>query len=58
VEVDVVCTEAFSALVSVGGVISGVLFGTASLTLLPPPQALRPTPHSSTKLAARPAVLN
>jgi hypothetical protein len=52
VEVEVVCTAAFSALVSVGGMMSGVLFGTASLTLLPPPQAVRLTEHSSTTLAA------
>jgi hypothetical protein len=52
VAVDVVCTAAFSALVSVGGVISGVLFGTESLTLLPPPQAPRPTEQSSRTLAA------
>jgi hypothetical protein len=52
VEVEVVCTAAASALVLVGGVMSGVLFGAASLTLLPPPQALSPTPHSSTRLAA------
>jgi hypothetical protein len=52
VDVAVLCTAAFSALVSVGGVMSGVLFGTASLTLPPPPQALRPTEHSSTMLAA------
>jgi hypothetical protein len=52
VEVEVLCTAAASALVSVGGVMSGVLFGTASLTLPPPPQALRPTEHSSTMLAA------
>ena len=52
VEVEVVCTAAFSALVSVGGVMSGVLFGTASLTLLPPPQAQRATGHSSRMLAA------
>ncbi|HEY3864977.1 MAG TPA: hypothetical protein VGL54_02690 [Solirubrobacteraceae bacterium] len=61
VEVEVVCTAAFSALVSVGGVISGVLFGTASLTLPPPPQATRPTEQSSRMLAAitaRPEVLN
>jgi hypothetical protein len=51
-EVEVVCTAAASALVSVGGVMSGVLFGTASLTLLPPPQAARLTEHSSTMLAA------
>jgi hypothetical protein len=51
-EVDVVCTAAFSALVSVGGVMSGVLFGTVSLTLEPPPQAPRPTEHSNRMLAA------
>jgi hypothetical protein len=51
-EVEVVCTAAFSALVSVGGVMSGVLLGTESLTLLPPPQAVRPTEHSSRTLAA------
>ena len=34
VDVAVVCAAAFSALVFVGGVISGVLFGTASETLL------------------------
>jgi hypothetical protein len=51
-EVDVVCTAAFSALVSVGGVMSGVLFGTASLTLPPPPQAARPTKQSSRTPAA------
>jgi hypothetical protein len=61
VEVEVVCTDAFSALVSVGGVISGVLFGTASLTLPPPPQAARPTGQSSRRPAAstaRPEALN
>jgi hypothetical protein len=52
VEVEVVCTAAFSALVSVGGVMSGVLFGTASLTLLPPPQAARLTGQNSRMLAA------
>jgi hypothetical protein len=56
VAVEVVCTAAFSALVSVGGVISGVLFGTASLTLPPPPQAVRPTAHSSKMLAASQAL--
>jgi hypothetical protein len=56
VEVEVVCTVAFSALVSVGGTMSGVLFGTASLTLLPPPQAARPTAHSSKMLAASQAL--
>ncbi len=44
--VDVFWAAAASALVSVGGVISGVLLGTASETLVPP-QALTPTPHSS-----------
>jgi hypothetical protein len=52
VAVEVVCTAAFSALVSVGGVMSGVLFGTESLALLPPPQAPRPTEHSKRTLAA------
>ena len=56
VEVEVVCTAAFSALVPVGGMMSGVLFGTASLTLLPPPQAARPTAHSSKMLAASQAL--
>jgi hypothetical protein len=51
-DVEVVCTAAFSALVSVGGIMSGVLFGTESLTLLPPPQAPRPTEHSKRTLAA------
>jgi hypothetical protein len=52
VEVEVLCTAAASALVSVGGVMSGVLFGTASLTLPPPPQAASPTAHSSKMPAA------
>ena len=40
--VDVMTPAAFSALVSVGGMISGVVFGTASATLLPPhPETLR-----------------
>jgi hypothetical protein len=44
--VEVVCAEAASALVFVGGVMSGVLFGTASETLaLPPPHALRAEAH-------------
>jgi len=51
VEVDVVCTAAASALVFVGGVISGVFFGTASETLLLP-QALSVSPHSSAADAA------
>jgi hypothetical protein len=52
VEVEVVCTDAFSALVSVGGVMSGVLFGTASEALLPPPHALKVTPQRSVAVAA------
>jgi hypothetical protein len=51
VAVDVFCAAAASALVSVGGVISGVLFGTASETLAPP-QALNVRPHSSGAHAA------
>ncbi len=51
VEVEVVCTAAASALVSVGGVISGVLFGTASETLLEP-HALSVSPASSSAHAA------
>jgi hypothetical protein len=50
VEVEVVWTAAFSMLVSVGGVMSGVLLGTASETLLPP-QAPKVTPPSSTRAA-------
>jgi hypothetical protein len=48
--VEVVCAAA-SALVSVGGVISGVLLGTASETLVPP-QALNARPHSNAAHAA------
>jgi len=51
VEVEVFCAAAASALVFVGGVISGVLLGTASETLLPP-QALNVSPHSSAAHAA------
>jgi hypothetical protein len=51
VAVDVVCAAVASALVLVGGVISGVLFGTASETLAPP-QALSATPDSSVAHAA------
>jgi hypothetical protein len=51
VEVEVVCTAAASALVSVGGVMSGVLLGTASETLLEP-HALSVSPHSSIVHAA------
>jgi len=38
VEVEVVCRALRSALVSAGGVMSGVLFGTTSAVPLPPPQ--------------------
>jgi hypothetical protein len=51
VDVEVVWTAAFSALVSVGGVISGVLLGTASDTLLPP-HAVTPSASSATQAAA------
>lgn len=51
VPVEVVCAAAASALVSVGGVSSGVLFGTASETLVPP-QALNANPQSSAAHAA------
>ncbi len=50
VEVEVVCTAA-SALVLVGGVMSGVLFGTASETLLPP-HAPSVSPHTTAAHAA------
>lgn len=50
VEVEVVCAAA-SALVLVGGVMSGVLLGTASETVLPP-QAPSVTPQSSAAHAA------
>jgi hypothetical protein len=56
VEVAVVCADSFSALVSVGGVISGALFGVASETLLEPPHALSPTPHPKASTAAVAAV--
>jgi hypothetical protein len=45
VDVEVVCAAAASALVLVGGVMSGVLFGTVSDTLLPP-HAATTTPTS------------
>ena len=51
VAVDVVWTAARSALVSVGGVISGVLLGTGTETLLPP-QALSVSPLRSATHAA------
>jgi hypothetical protein len=48
VEVEVVSTDAFSALVSAGGVMSGVLFGTTSEALLVPPHAPSVVPARST----------
>ncbi len=59
VEVEVVCAAAFSALVSFGGVISGVLFGTGSEALLPPPQAPSvAAPSSSASASASALALN
>ena len=59
VEVEVVCAAAFSALVSFGGVISGVLLGTASDALLPPPQAPSvAAPSSSASASATALALN
>jgi hypothetical protein len=52
VDVEVVCAEAFSALVSVGGMMSGVLLGVWSEVLLAPPHALSVTPASATRHAA------
>jgi hypothetical protein len=53
VDVEVVCAAAFSALVSFGGVISGVLLGTASEALAPPPHAPSETaPSSSATVSA------
>jgi hypothetical protein len=52
VEVDVVWTAAFSALVSLGGVMSGVLFGIASAVPPPPPHAARVVPASSSASAS------
>jgi hypothetical protein len=51
VEVEVFCAAAASALVFVGGVMSGVFLGTASETLLPP-HAPSVSPHSSAAHAA------
>jgi hypothetical protein len=51
VDEDAAFAAAASALVSVGGVISGVLFGTASETLAPP-HALSVSPHSTIAHAA------
>lgn len=51
--VEVVCAEAASALVFVGGVMSGVLLGTESVTCaVLPPQAASVTPHSTAAQAA------
>jgi hypothetical protein len=50
-EVEVFCAVAASALVFVGGVISGVLLGTASDTVVPP-HPLSASPHSSAAHAA------
>jgi hypothetical protein len=57
VDVDVVCAEAFSAEVSVGGMMSGVLLGTASELALAPPHPANVEPARSTidaTAAARP----
>jgi hypothetical protein len=57
VEVDGFWAAAFSALVSVGGVMSGVLFGTVSEAWLDPPQAVSVMPLRATSeatSAARP----
>ncbi len=51
VPVEVFCAAAASALVSVGGVSSGVLLGTVSETLVPP-QALSAEPQRSAAHAA------
>src|SRR5262249_4459022 len=53
--VDVVWTEAFSALVSAGGGISGGLFGIAAEALLPLPQPARTAPPRSSRQAPRAA---
>ncbi len=51
VDVDVVCAAEASALVSVGGVISGVLLGTESETVVLP-QAANVSAHASAAQAA------
>ena len=53
--VDVVEVAAFSAPVSVGGVMSGVVFGITSPLVVPLPHAPRATPAASTAVAARAA---
>jgi len=58
VDVEVVCAEAFSALVSVGGMMSGVLLGVWSEVLLAPPHALSVAPPSATTHAASAAEEN
>jgi len=55
VEVDVVCAAAFSALVSLGGVMSGPLLGALSEALLPPPQATSVVLESSNARISSPA---
>jgi len=51
--VEVVCAAAFSAVVSVGGVISGVVFGTASDTLVPPHAPSATAQASAAPVASR-----
>ncbi|HVA18618.1 MAG TPA: hypothetical protein VMU55_00415 [Solirubrobacteraceae bacterium] len=51
VDVEVVSVASFSADVSFGGVMSGVLLGVTSETLLPPHE-LRPIPHSMISVLA------
>ncbi len=55
VDVEVVSVASFSAEVSLGGVISGVLLGTASETLLPP-QAESPRPQRRIRALAPSAI--
>jgi hypothetical protein len=52
VEVEVVSAASFSAEVSFGGVISGVLFGVTSETLVPPQEASEKAEMSISALAA------
>ena len=53
VDVEVVCAAAFSALVSAGGVMSGVFLGTDSETLLPPhAPSVRPLISTAQAVAA------
>jgi hypothetical protein len=55
VEVEVVSVASFSAAVLFGGMISGVLLGVASETLLPPHE-LRPAPASTSRALAASAI--